>query len=349
MKRKLIAGIICIVMVLTCASALVACNSSPNTESNFAMPQGARPDYDSLFSTEDKALIDKAIAGEASQDEMKQAVIALYNTANKSRIQTPLSLVVQESNAGISLANVIMHAYNLRKDNSWYYQLATSVDPSSDDPGAKLLASIAKNFAGYVKVAYTLGDGDYWFFAGKGEAYSCDCTVETFPYSTLAIQNKDNPFSEAYTLDEFNNKVHVLSDSIHELCNVDFSAEIISDNITLTYQDGYYKVAFSIDCGNAGSDWYRKAQEDMNEGNNSIKSYEYYNAVLEVWDNGYAKQFHTESKRDAGMASGAPVDSYSYIWTEDEILELVSTDTRLEGSVESIDDYLAFAVKPQIV
>lgn len=346
MKRKVLAGILCATIVLTCAFTLIACTGDiAYASSEFVMPQGNRPNFDSLFGAEDKALIDKAVAGNASSSEMKQAVMALYNTANKSRIQTETSLVVQESNAGISMADVIMHAYNLRNGDSWYYQLATSVEPASDDPYAIFLAGIAADFAGYVKVAYTLGDGDYWFFAGKGEEYSCDCSIETFPYSIIEIQEKDNAFDKPYTLDEFNNKVHVLSNSIHEICNVDFSADILADGATITYQDGYYKVTFSVDCKNAGSDWYRKAQEDMKEGNNSINSYEYYDAILEVWDNGYAKSFYSSSKRDAGMASGAPVDKFSYFWDEDEIIELVSTDANLgEGEeVESIDEYLAFA------
>lgn len=346
MKRKLFAGMLCIVVVLACVFALIACDSEQNVNNGgLALGHGIRPNYGSLFSAEDKALIDKAVGGEASQDEVKQAIMALYNTANKSRIETPLSLVVQESNAGIDLANVVMHAYNLRSGDSWYYQLATSVEPAKDDPAAKLLASIAANWAGYVKVAYTLGDGDYWFFAGKGAKYSCDCSLETFPYSVIEIQQKDKPFEEAYTLDEFNSKLHVLGNSIHEICNVDFSADIIANDATIVYQDGYYKVTFSIDCDNSGSDWYRKAQEDMNEGNNSIESYEYYNATLEVWDNGYAKSFSSLSKRDAGMASGAPRDSFTYFWDEEEILALVSTDAKLtEGAqINSVGDYLAFA------
>lgn len=346
MKRKLFASIMCILMILSCAFMLISCsNTTKDREDNLAITHGLRPNYDSIFSEEDKALIDKAVGLNATTEEMKQAVIALYNTANKSRIQTPLSLVVQESNAGISLADVVMHAYNLRNGDSWYYQLATSVEPASDDPAAKLLASITESFAGYVKVAYTLGDGDYWFFAGKGKDYSCDCSITTFPYSVIEIQEKDHPFETPCTLDEFNNKVHVLSNSIHEICNVDFSADILSDDITITYQDGYYKVTFSIDCDNAGTEWYRKAQEDMNEGDNTIKSYQYYNAVLEVWDNGYAKSFYSSSKRDAGMASGAPVDNFIYFWNEEEILALVFTDVNiLEGTkIESVDDYLLFA------
>lgn len=354
MKKKLFACALCLAIVATCLMGLVACTDDvayAASATTFSLPTGSRPNYDSLFTEDDVALLNKAVSGEASTDEMKEAAMVLYNTANKSRIGTNLSLVVQESNAGITMADIIMHAYNLRKGDSWYYQLATSVKPASDNPIANAMAAAAAAFAGYLKVAYTTGDGDYWFFAGKGIDYSCDCSLTTFPYADFAIQERDNAFSAPYTLEQFNDKVHVLSNSIHELCNVDFSADILSDDIAITLTDGIYTVDFAVDCDNAGSDWYRKAQEDMKEGGNAINSYLKYEANLEVWDNGYAKHFHTESERDAGTASGAPIDTYSYIWNEDEILALVSQDVKLgeDAELESVEDYLTFARTHEMV
>lgn len=215
------------------------------------MPVGARPDYSALESfTANKAIIDKGVAESAKADDdetkdqaaIKAAVMALYTSANESRINTPLSLVVQESDAGIDMAKVIMHSFNLRNGDKWYYQLATSVQPASDDPLYKVMAAAAAAFAGYLKVAYTNGDGNYWFFAGKGVAYSCDCSVPTFPYAKFEIQEKDHPFESPLTLDEFNNKLHVLSNSIHEINNMDFCAEIIADNAKIKFENGYYTV-----------------------------------------------------------------------------------------------------------
>lgn len=264
---------------------------------------------------------------------------------------------MQESDAGISMAKVLMHSFNLRQGDKWYYQLATSVQPASDDPLYKVMAAAAAAFAGYLKVAYTHGDGEYWFFAGKGAAYSCDCSVPTFPYAKFEIQEKDHPFETPLTLDEFNNKLHVLSDSIHEINNMDFCADIIADNATIKFENGIYTVDFAIDMDSDAElleKWFAKPQEDMKEGGQSINKYNSYTATLQAWDNGYAKYFESHADRDAGTASGKPVDKYSYVWTEAEILKLVGQDVEIKekdkhNRLETIDDYIEMYSNPDYV
>lgn len=371
MKKRIIASLLCVAVIATSLFMVVACNDKDaNTPTSFEMPVGTRPNYDSLISSTDKAIIDKGLAESAKddddeskdQDAIKAAVMALYTVANKSRIETPLSLVVQESDAGISMAKVLMHSFNLRQGDKWYYQLATSVQPASDNAGAQALATIASSFAGYLKVAYTKGDGEYWFFAGKGAAYSCDCSLTTFPYARFEIQEKDHPFESSLTLDEFNKKLHVLSGSIHEINNMKFCKEIIADNATIKFENGLYTVDFAIDMNSDAeklTEWYAKPQEDMNEGKQSIKYYEYYNASLQMWDNGYAKYFESNAKRKAGgskddFASGKPLDKYSYVWTEAEILKLVGQDVEIKekdkhNRLETIDDYIEMYSNPDYV
>lgn len=368
MKKRIIASVLALTLIATCVFALAACNDKNDQDvpTSFEMPIGARPDYSALESfTANKAIIDKGVAESAKADDddtkdqaaIKAAVMALYTSANESRINTPLSLVVQESDAGIDMAKVIMHSFNLRNGDKWYYQLATSVQPASDDPLYKVMAAAAAAFAGYLKVAYTNGDGNYWFFAGKGVAYSCDCSVPTFPYAKFEIQEKDHPFESPLTLDEFNNKLHVLSNSIHEINNMDFCAEIIADNATITYENGLYTVDFAIDM-NSDTEllkkWFAKPQEDMKEGKQKINFYNSYTATLQIWDNGYAKYFESHADRDAGTASGKPVDKYSYVWTEDEILQLVGQDVEIKGKdkhnrLETIDDYIGMYSNPDYV
>lgn len=368
MKKRIIASVLALTLIATCVFALAACNDKNDQDvpTSFEMPVGARPDYSALESfTANKAIIDKGVAESAKADDddtkdqaaIKAAVMALYTSANESRINTPLSLVVQESDAGIDMAKVIMHSFNLRNGDKWYYQLATSVQPASDDPLYKVMAAAAAAFAGYLKVAYTNGDGNYWFFAGKGVAYSCDCSVPTFPYAKFEIQEKDHPFESPLTLDEFNNKLHVLSNSIHEINNMDFCAEIIADNATIKLENGLYTVDFAVDTApndELVKNWYRKPQEDMQEGNQSINKYKSYRATLQMWDNGYAKYFESHADRDAGTASGKPVDKYSYIWTEAEILKLVGQDVEIKekdkhNRLETIDDYIGMYSNPDYV
>ncbi len=364
MKKRIIASVLTLTLIATCVFALAACNKE-DIPSSFEMPVGTRPNYDSLISEEDKAIIDKGVDESAKadndetkdQDAIKKAVMALYTTANESRINTPLSLVVQESDAGIDMAKVIMHSFNLRNGDKWYYQLATSVQPASDDPLYKVMAAAAAAFAGYLKVAYTNGDGNYWFFAGKGTAYCCDCSVTTFPYAKFEIQEKDHPFKSPLTLDDFNNKLHVLSGSIHEINNMDFCADIIADNATIKFENGLYTIDFAIDM-NSDSEliekWFAKPQEDMKEGGQEIKYYKSYKATLQMWDNGYAKYFESHADREAGTASGKPVDKYSYIWTEKEILDLVGQDVDIKAKdkysrIETIDQYIEAYSNPDYV
>lgn len=367
MKKRIIASVLALTLIATCVFALAACNDKNDQDvpTSFEMPIGARPDYSALESfTANKAIIDKGVAESAKADDdtkdqaaIKAAVMALYTSANESRINTPLSLVVQESDAGIDMAKVIMHSFNLRNGDKWYYQLATSVQPASDNKMAQLMAAAAAAFAGYLKVAYTNGDGNYWFFAGKGAAYSCDCSVPTFPYAKFEIQEKDHPFESPLTLDEFNNKLHVLSNSIHEINNMAFCAEIIADNATITYENGLYTVDFAIDM-NSDTEllkkWFAKPQEDMKEGGQKINFYNSYTATLQMWDNGYAKYFESHADRNAGTASGKPVDKYSYVWTEAEILQLVGQDVEIKGKdkhnrLETIDDYIGMYSNPDYV
>ena len=368
MKKRIIASVLALTLIATCVFALAACNDKNDQDvpTSFEMPIGARPDYSALESfTANKAIIDKGVAESAKADDddtkdqaaIKAAVMALYTSANESRINTPLSLVVQESDAGIDMAKVIMHSFNLRNGDKWYYQLATSVQPASDNKMAQLMAAAAAAFAGYLKVAYTNGDGNYWFFAGKGVAYSCDCSVPTFPYAKFEIQEKDHPFESPLTLDEFNNKLHVLSNSIHEINNMDFCAEIIADNATIKLENGLYTVDFEIDMDSDTAlleKWFAKPQEDMKEGGQKINFYNSYTATLQMWDNGYAKYFESHADRNAGTASGKPVDKYSYVWTEAEILQLVGQDVDIKekdkhSRIETIDQYIEAYSNPDSV
>ncbi len=363
MKKKIIGLALCVVICLACALGLVACNNDDGETAavEFALPEGSRPSYDSLFSAEDKALLDKAVAGNATDDEMKEAVMVLYNTANNSRINTAKSLVVQESlanpkNAFAALATIKMHAVNLRDGDKWYYQLATNVD--AGDPTLNAMFSI---WSGYLKVGYCKGtddngDGelDYYYFGEVGADYNCDVSVGTFPYANIAFPEGTKPFQESMTLAEFNDELNVLKE-IHEINNMDFCKEIIADGAKITLENNLYKVEFSVDM-NADSEllakWFAMPKKDMAVGGQTLTKYNYYNATLEVWDNGYAKYFESSADREAGMGSGSPVDKYAYVWNEDEIVNIVCTDTAIvqynENSgkdaqqVDDIDTCLGF-------
>ena len=360
MKKRIIASVLIVTLIAACLLAFVACDKG-ETPTEFEMPIGSRPNKESLISSDVQAIIDKGIVESAKddddeskdQDAIKAAVMALYNTANRSRIDTPISLVVQESDAGISMGTVIMRSVNVRYGDKWYYQLAASANTDN-----AILKTILDATASFVKIAYSDGNGNYYYFNDMGAKYKSDCTVNTFPYASFVIPDDVTLFDKALTKDEFNKEIHVLSGSIHEINNMDFCAEIIADNAKIKIENGYYTVDFSVDMTSDTElleKWFAQAKLDMAAGKmpQTLESYNYYTATLEMWDNGYAKYFESHSDRKAGMGSGAPVDKYSYIWDEDVITNTVKQDVAIKDSetmlIRSIEDYIEFKQNPELV
>jgi len=367
MQKKILSLTLCVVLLVVCVVGMAACNKNEDdttdAPSTFVMPVGSRPAYDSLFTAEDLDLIDRVVADgdEADYFDKQNAVMALFDTANKSRIETQKSLVVQESLAnakGVAAAlnaNILMHSFNLRNGEKWYYQLATTVDT-----GEAVGNSLITEFAGYLKVGYCLGtddDGDgetdYYYYGDIGAEYNCDCSVTTFPYAKFTFPKGLKPFEKSMTLEQFNDKLNVLHE-IHEINNMDFTASIIGEDAKITYKDGVYRAEFSVDMEASQElleKWFAMPKKDMAVGGQELKYYNYYKATLEVWNNGYAKYFESSADREAGMGSGSPVDKYSYLWDEEEIVNLVCTDTAIaefnenaadEDKIDSIDDCIAF-------
>lgn len=360
MKKRIIESVLIVALIATCLLAFAACDKD-ETPTEFEMPVGSRPNKESLISSDVQAIIDKGIVESAKddddetkdQDAIKTAVMALYNTANRSRIDTPISLVVQESDAGISMGTVIMRAVNVRYGDKWYYQLAASAKTDN-----ALLKTILDATASFVKIAYSDGNGNYYYFNDMGAKYKSDCNVNTFPYASFVIPDDVTLFDKALTKDEFNKAIHVLSGSIHEINNMDFCAEIIADNAKIKIENGYYTVDFSVDMTSDAQlleKWFAQAKLDMAAGKmpQTLESYNYYTATLEMWDNGYAKYFESHSDRNAGMGSGAPVDKYSYIWDEDVITNTVKQDVAIKDTetmlIRSIEDYIEFKQNPELV
>lgn len=360
MKKRIIESVLIVALIATCLLAFAACDKD-ETPTEFEMPMGSRPNKESLISSDVQAIIDKGIVESAKddddetkdQDAIKTAVMALYNTANRSRIDTPISLVVQESDAGISMGTVIMRAVNVRYGDKWYYQLAASAKTDN-----ALLKTILDATASFVKIAYSDGNGNYYYFNDMGAKYKSDCNVNTFPYASFVIPDDVTLFDKALTKDEFNKAIHVLSGSIHEINNMDFCAEIIADNAKIKIENGYYTVDFSVDMTSDAQlleKWFAQAKLDMAAGKmpQTLESYNYYTATLEMWDNGYAKYFESHSDRNAGMGSGAPVDKYSYIWDEDVITNTVKQDVAIKDTetmlIRSIEDYIEFKQNPELV
>lgn len=349
MRKKFLVLTLVLVMILSCAVLFTACDKGSGTQRPIDVEDGSRPDYDSLFTADDMALINAAMAEDASEEVKKQAVMVLYNTANKSRKDTPLSLMVQNSDVGVqpvSLGTAIMHAFNLRQGDSWYYQLVTEVNGT--------FSSVMEAFAGILKVAYTTGDGTYNYAFVKGSEPEMSCSVETFPYASFKLTAKP----QQYEYEAFKEEIHFL-DSMHEINNMAFCAEIIADGAEIKYngEKGYYTVKFAVDMASEYDlieEWYAMPQKDMQVSGSSIKRYISYEATLQVWDNGYAKYFISNADREAtGMASGKPMDEFKYYWVEEEIMALLKQDTSVvvddDAELTTPADYISYYSGKEIV
>ncbi len=338
----------------------------------FIFPQGTRPDRDSLINAEDSALIHSALEDGADAATLKQAAIKLYDIANESRMGNHgASLMLQESYMGIkslggsmsanmdfkdAAAIVKMRGFTLKDGEDWYNQFAAAVLGEGSMGGLMQVLGVST----MIKLNYHLSsEPDKYYFnlmnkPSEVPTYAINCDLDTFPYQSFSVTQE----ATAYDLDGFKNAVNIL-DAPNEIYNMEFMPEILGDDVTIKHEDGLYKVHFTVD-PNADKEllerWFRLPQKDMKEGNQEIKSYLKYICELEVWDNGYVKSYFAEYARDAGMGSGLTVDKFNYIWKDDEILNIISSDHRLKKEgindkniLKTYEDYIRYYIDQDIV
>ncbi len=353
---------ICILMtlciLLVALVGFAACDDkAPDYGGEFELPVGLKPVLENRMEASDIDVIDSALAEDADVATKKKAALMLYDIANASRIEDGTSLAVQDSKMGImglfdkvkptttlasTSATVTMHGFTLKNGGDWYGEFVAQVDKDSG-----YMAELMTMFSTMLKINYhrESAPDDYYFNIIKSSSIEADCGISRFPYSSYKLIKE----AEVFDLDAFKNATNIL-DAPNEIYNMDFCEEILSDDVVISKADGAYKVRFTVD-PNADSEllkqWFRMPQKDMQEGGQEIKSYLRYICEFEVWDNGYAKSYYAEYVRDAGMGSGITIDRFNYIWNEQEILNIISDDYRLDkfdalskNKLNDIDDYL---------
>lgn len=366
MKKKIVFAVVTVFVVLSCVMMLAACNNGGGSSSDgdeFKLPEGSRPSLASRISAEDKAIIEAGIGDDASVEQLRAAVIKAYDVANASRIEPNRSLMVQESLMGLKpfggikaedtmdnmLASVLMHGFTLTAGDVWFNQFAANVYKVADnlDILGTMMGAMGSEM---MKQSYHTADDEYYFVIIKGEEAEVDCEYLRFPYADYRLTKEP----QKYEYDEFLEVTHAL-DAPGEIYNMDFVEDIIADNATIEYVEdgGYWDIHFEVDMSadpELLTNWYRLPQKDMQEGGQSINSYLYYRANFQLWDTGYVKSYHAEYARDAGMASSITIDTFNYLWDEDEIMNIVSDDYRLDDLGEldklaefrSLEDYVAY-------
>lgn len=300
---------------------------------------------DDAVNTLSKAF-DDTFDEDQKQEAVKEAVLLLYKTANKSRIDSEtnggVSLMVQRSLGGSEQGRVYMNGFTLQNGNSWYYQLPAQA-VTGDTEGYEDMAALLSFMAGNLQIAYTTEDGGYDYFYIMGDKPQLDCSLEVFPYATYVIPSTEKPTHydtfEAYQADRN------CRDSQLELNNIGVveCAELMT-NCTIEHLDGYYRVTFEMDCENATKaqmdEFQRFSKLDLDIGlpiDNTILK---WRAELEVWENGYAKTFRSYEEWDMKVMTifsveSTPSNEFVYVWNEDEILSVVCQDSAVAERVNA--------------
>jgi len=334
MKKK-VSIIVTIVFLMVLLLSLVACNKTIE-KSEFDLPVGSFPSsLDNNITSGELAIINAGMKNDATEDEKKSAVMTLYTIANNSRMNTPVSLMVQNTDMTpkINLGYVSMRGFTLKLNDSWFYQFAAQ-GVSDDSTAAMLLNALGSQ---QLQIAYTNGDGKYYYLKEMSDKPECDCSLTVFPYATFKVTKE---LTEYATEDEFQAARYYLTSQL-EINNMNLQKDIIADNANITYDASshIYKVEFAVDTKNSDSnklkEWWACANKDLSDAGNSIESYDYWYATMEVWDNGYVKSFISSEKRNAGMAGGETTNAFSYLYDESEIKTLLAQDARFGNTAST--------------
>ncbi len=354
--KKAVSIIVLLVIVALSTTLFVACDKTQAIE-----PSGdfladvasvsTMPDYATLFSDSDVTLIRKAIDGTATNAELKDAAMVIYNTANSSRIteNQGLSLMVQDSLGGNKMGKVFMHGFTLQSGNKWYYQLASQA-AEGEVEGFESLAKILSPIAGNLQVAYTNGDGKYHYAYIMGQDTALDCSVATFPYASFVLPEGDEP----KTYDSFSDYQadRNCRDDQLELNNMRIYKKLLNDDISIEYNETekFYTLTFSINCEDQTCKEFQDFQAmsllDLDTGtflkiNNKIVG---WRAEVEVWDNGYVKAFRSYENWQMRVLGNDiesnPQNEFEYVWNADEIVKIITQDENLHAYIRAnnLDD-----------
>ncbi len=334
-KKRIVLFAVAILVLMVSTFMLFACNKDAPHSMN--LDEGSYPDmFASNFQGSELAAVNAGLQNGATADQVKAAVLAMYNVANRSRRTADTSLMVQDTNAGNGF--MLFKGYELKSGDAWYYQLPTQA------PG------ILNSLISYTTLAYTI-DSDTFYFAHLGPKSKPNCQgIDTFPYATFELVQEP----EAYNFDGYKEVRFFLDDQL-ELCNMKMSLDLLfvdneaeqSSSISYDAENRVYKVKLVIDCRVEGTDeekaakkakmreWYLQA---FNEGNTyapfdakcTERTYEYWYAEFEVWDNGYVKSLTYTEKWDSdnSMVNSDAVSNFKFFYYDDEIMTIVKQDPR---------------------
>ena len=321
-KKRVWLHLFAIAVIAVSMFSLFACNKDASHMIN--LYEGSYPDMlDSNFEGDELAVINAGLLENATEEQLRTAVLTAYNVANRSRRTADTSLMLQHTQTTNGL--MLFNGFELKSGNAWYYQLPTQwTEP--------LLAE----FISYTTVAYSL-DGETYYFAHLGSESNPICNeLNVFPYATFYLSEELQP----YTFEEYKNERRFCLDDQLELCNLKMTLELIDKTSEIIYdaENHVYKVKLVVDCSldkETMKEWYLQA---MLEGNKyarieaakcKSRNYYYWYADIEIWDNGYVKSLNYYEKWDSNSsASSEAVSNFKFYYLDDEIMAIATQDPK---------------------
>lgn len=321
-KKRVLLLIVAMFIIAVSAFSLFACNKNEKSSHALNLDEGTYPSaLPSNFQGDELAKINAGLQTGASVDAVKEAVFAMYNVANRSRRTAELSLMVQHTESGSGISAMDFKGYTLRSGNAWYYQLPREA---------------AFDGLSNTQVAYTL-DRETFYYAKLDSSSGAKChDIDTFPYATFILTEAP----KAYNFDEYREHRFFLDDQL-ELCNMKLILDLVDETSSIAYdaEKHIYTVTLNIDCDEGDYDllkeWAAQAQAEANSEMEVERTYEKWDSVIEIWDNGYVKSFEYDEYWKGNIGSfkldGPATSHFKFFYEEDEIMTLIKQDTRFNA------------------
>ncbi|MCR4726917.1 MAG: hypothetical protein K5753_06850 [Clostridia bacterium] len=292
----------------------------------------ARPNVASTFTAEEQQKIDLALANNATEDQVKEAIALIYQKANQNKIGADKAIAIARGNGTASVdinflgkvvtadGGMAVRGFKVQSGDAFYYQKGAKVV----DCSIKGATSIVANILNQQERAYESGTGVYKIVKLKGsDAKVGKNETATLPYFTLGDPKSVTTCADR---DEFMEKGYYLDDP-RELCNFRINKSTIvlkelaegEKYIEYDATKKFYKLRFSllIEGENRG-ECVGKARQYLRDSSGSENlEFAKYDLQLEVWDNGYAKFMHDDEIWSGEMnMAGTKSTTSSNSWYE---------------------------------
>ena len=322
-KKRVLLLIVALLVVVLSTTALFACNKDENKAKHaLDLEEGTYPSaLPSNFQGDELATVTAGLSSTATSEQVRSAVLAAYKVANRSRKTAENSLMLQVTDAGL----MYFQGFELKSGNAWYYQLPTE---SALDPLSNTL------------VAYTL-DSETFYFIRLDDGSAPRCKKPNFPYAQFVLTEAP----KQYDFQGFKDARFFLDDQL-ELCNMNFhSVDLIDETSEISYDADkhVYTVKLVVDCTQPQetmAEWYEQTWKEGNKyspmGAIEERYYKYWNAEIEIWENGYVKYVKYDEKweSDNFIVNSTATSEFKFFYDEDEILAFLKQDPKYAEKTE---------------